>query len=139
MPLSVLIVNKHATSLYVSLSCATLFHSLCLSHPKVSLSLSLSLSYCLCLWNAKKQTTQAQTAPPPRSLPQIIPSLSLSLSLSRNTQYTHQNASLLRSTLDVGLSRRVRVGRLLSPSPSGEVLPFNSPCRGRPAQSQRQS
>ena len=63
--------------------------TLCVSHTPKSLSLSLSLSYCLCLWNAKKQTTQAQTAPPPRSLPQIIPSLSLSLSLSLETHSTH--------------------------------------------------
>ena len=113
--------------------------TLCVSHTPKSLSLSLSLLLSLSLKCKKANNTSTNSTTTSISSTNNSLSLSLSLSLSRNTQYTHQNASLLRSTLDVGLSRRVRVGRLLSPSPSGEVLPFNSPCRGRPAQSQRQS
>ena len=83
MPLSVLIVNKHATSLYVSLSCATLFHSLCLSHPKVSLSLSLSLLLSLSLKCKKANNTSTN------STTTSISSTNNSLSLSLETHSTH--------------------------------------------------
>lgn len=74
-------------------------HSLSLSVSLTPQSLSLSLS--LSIWNTKKQTTQAQTAPPPRSLPLIIPSLSLCLSLETHSTRTEMRAYFVVALISV--------------------------------------